>query len=336
MQLLNLDSLHHKKCLLAFSYGTDSTALFHILNEKNIEFDCAFINYKTRVQSDEEEVNAKELCLKFNKNIYIKIAPLNLENGSNFEKKARDIRHKFFDEICIKFNYDTLILAHQLNDCLEWLFMQLSKGSGTVQLCGLEPTNTKIAEFENIKKQISVIRPLINVSRNEIISYLKQKNINYFTDISNFDFKFKRNFIRANFSDAFIEKFEKGVIKSFEFLRADRTALLGEFIYEDSEFFIIEKSINSINLVDLACKKLDVLMSQSSRKQCLKNDCVISHKVCVTSNETNYFVAPFIKQKMDKKFKEKCRVLRIPPLLRGYLSQNQHLMSLFEKHKPLS
>ena len=37
-----------------------------------------------------------------------------------------------------------------------------------------------------------------------------------------------------------------------------------------------------------------------------------------------------------KKFKEKCRVLRIPPLLRGYLSQNQHLMSLFEKHKPLS
>ncbi|HDX8146391.1 TPA: tRNA lysidine(34) synthetase TilS, partial [Campylobacter fetus] len=109
-----------------------------------------------------------------------------------------------------------------------------------------------------------------------------------------------------------------------------------EFIYEDSEFFIIEKSINSINLVDLACKKLDVLMSQSSRKQCLKNDCVISHKVCVTSNETNYFVAPFIKKKMDKKFKEKCRVLRIPPLLRGYLSQNQHLMSLFEKHKPLS
>lgn len=78
IKLSNLDALKNKKCLLAFSHGVDSTALFYLLNELGLEFDLAFVNYKTRAASDLEEASAKELCLKFNKKIYIKTAPLDL------------------------------------------------------------------------------------------------------------------------------------------------------------------------------------------------------------------------------------------------------------------
>lgn len=336
IKLSNLDALKNKKCLLAFSHGVDSTALFYLLNELGLEFDLAFVNYKTRAASDLEEASAKELCLKFNKKIYIKTAPLDLKNGSNFEKTARDIRHSFFDEICIKFGYNSLIFAHQLNDCLEWFFMQLSKGAGIANLCGFEPLETKMAKFENIKKQISVARPLINISRNEILNFLNERDIKYFTDISNCDIKFKRNYIRTKFSDAFINEFSSGVAKSFEFLRNDKKMLLGEFIYDDGEFFIVKKSENSINLIDKAAKRLGVLMSQKSRLLCQKSDCVMSHKICIASNDTHYFISPLNKQKMDKKFKEECRILKIPPLIRPYLYSHRSLVDLFRPYKLLS
>lgn len=334
IELLNLDQLKEHKCLLAFSYGVDSAALFHLLVQNEVWFDCAFINYKTRDQSDTEEQSAKELCAKFNKQIYTKTATLDLQNGSNFEQTARKIRHSFFDEICIKFDYDTLIFAHQLNDALEWLFMQLSKGSGCVGLCGFD--DKKIAKFDQIRKKINIVRPLINTPKSDLLDYLKNNNLKYFIDNSNFDTKFKRNFIRANFSDKFIDEFRSGVTKSLELLRADKKQLLGDFVYEDDNFFIVRKSPNAINLIDIACKKLGILMSLKTRNECIKTDCVISHKISITSDENYYFIAPFLVKIMDKKFKEKCRTLRVPPLLRGFIFEREELLDLLKKYKPLS
>ena len=95
--------------LLAFSYGSDSSALFHFLVQKKINFDLVMINYKTRKNSDLEEQKAKELALEFHKKIFIKIAPV---IKGNFEKEARDFRYDFFEKICLEQNYSNLILAH--------------------------------------------------------------------------------------------------------------------------------------------------------------------------------------------------------------------------------
>lgn len=317
--LENLELLKNKKCLLAFSHGTDSTALFYLLNDEKIDFDIAFVNYKTRQNSDIEQESAKRLAGKFNKKFHLKIAPLNTK--SNFEKRARDIRYSFFDEICIKFSYEILIFAHQLNDCFEWFLMQLSKGSGVATALGLEPVSKKNISFQNEKKEILIVRPLINCTKSTILNYLESRNLQYFNDISNQDLRFKRNFIRAKFSDEFIKKFGSGVIKSFAFLRNDRLCLLGEFVYESEEFFVVNKGLNSIHLIDIAVKKLGVLMSEKTRLEVLRGDCVVSHKVVIASNEKYYFISPFKKCVMDKKFKEKCRILKVPPLLRGYLAK---------------
>lgn len=65
--------------------------------QEKIDFDLVMINYKTRKNSDLEELKAKELALKFHK-IFIKHAP---KFQSNFEKKARDFRYDFFEKFVL-------------------------------------------------------------------------------------------------------------------------------------------------------------------------------------------------------------------------------------------
>ncbi|HFU2366115.1 TPA: tRNA lysidine(34) synthetase TilS, partial [Campylobacter lari] len=132
--------LKNKKNLLAFSHGSDSSALFFMLLNKNIDFDLALINYKTRKNSDKEEQSAKELAKKYNKKIFVKIAT---KIEKNFEANARAVRYEFFDEICKKYKYENLILAHNLNDKFEWFLMQFSKGAGLVELLGFKAVEKK-------------------------------------------------------------------------------------------------------------------------------------------------------------------------------------------------
>ena len=205
---MNLDfsAIKNQKNLLAFSAGVDSTALFFLLLEQNIPFDIAIVDYNLRVQSKDEISYAKELALKYNKQIFIK--DIKLENNSNFEKTARDIRYSFFEKIISENSYENLITAHQLNDKLEWFMMQLSKGAGLVELIGFN-------EFEE-KENYKIYKPLLNITKDELENYLKTNHHKYFIDESNFDEKYKRNFFRKNISNPFLENFSSGVKKSFE------------------------------------------------------------------------------------------------------------------------
>ncbi|MEZ4693765.1 MAG: tRNA lysidine(34) synthetase TilS [Aliarcobacter sp.] len=194
---MNLDfsAIKNQKNLLAFSAGVDSSALFFLLLRQNISFDIAIVDYNLRFQSKEEISYAKELAIKYNKRIFIK--DIKLENNSNFEKMARDIRYKFFEEIISENSYENLITAHQLNDKLEWFFMQLSKGAGLIELIGFN-------EFEQ-KENYKIYKPLLNITKNELEIYLKENNYKYFIDNSNFDEKYKRNYFRHNFANKFLK-----------------------------------------------------------------------------------------------------------------------------------
>ena len=230
---MNLDfsAIKNQKNLLAFSAGVDSVALFFLLLEQNISFDIAIVDYNLRVQSKDEISYAKELALKYNKSIFIK--DVKLENNSNFEKTARDIRYSFFEEIISENSYENLITAHQLNDKLEWFLMQLSKGAGLVELIGFN-------EFEQ-KNNYKIYKPLLNITKDELENFLQINNHKYFIDESNFDEKYKRNFFRHNFSNPFLENFTSGVKKSFEYLQND---------------------LNSLNIQNNPIKKIEELLQE--------------------------------------------------------------------------
>ncbi len=297
--------------LLAFSAGVDSTALFFYLLEKNIDFDIAIVNYHTRETSDAEVEYAKNLAKKYNKKIYIK--ECFLEKFS--EKNARDCRYAFFEGIIKKHKYDTLILAHQLNDRFEWLLMQFSKGAGLKELLAMP-------EFEN-RNFYKIWRPFYNKSRNEILEYLNKNKIKYFIDESNFNQKYKRNFIRANFSNEFIALFQDGVKRSFEYLENDKKLLFNEEWIQKEKLFYFTKENPQIDIkkIDIIAKKLGTLFTKAQRDEIIKTNfsCVIQGKTAIDSNGEKIFIAPYIKTKMDKDFKEKMRKEKIPPKIRGYI-----------------
>lgn len=317
---MNLDFsvIKNQKNLLAFSAGVDSVALFFLLLEQNISFDIAIVDYNLRAQSKDEISYAKELALKYNKTIFIK--DVNLENNSNFEKIARDIRYSFFKEIILNEKYENLITAHQLNDKLEWFLMQLSKGAGLVELIGFN-------EFEQ-KENYKIYKPLLNITKDELENYLKINNHKYFIDESNFDEKYTRNFFRHNFSNPFLENFSSGVKKSFEYLQNDLNSLNIQNNpikkIEELEIFLNQKDDNlNIRTIDLSLKKRGILISSAQRDEILKQkELTISHKINISTLEDYIYIAPVCNEIMDKKFKELCRIKNIPKNIRSYIFKN--------------
>ncbi|MDN5100918.1 tRNA lysidine(34) synthetase TilS [Aliarcobacter butzleri] len=312
---LNFSAIKESKNLLAFSAGIDSSALFFLLLKQNILFDIAIVNYNVRVQSKDEVNYAKDLALKYNKQIYIK--DIKLESTSNFEKTARDIRYKFFEEIIDENSYEVLITAHQLNDKLEWFLMQLTKGAGLVELIGFN-------EFEQ-KENYKVYKPLLEITKEELESFLKQENIKYFIDNSNFDEKYKRNYFRHNFSDKLLSEYTNGIKKSFKYLQDDINSLNIEITpiknFNELEIYQNQKDNNlNIRIIDNSLKKRGFLLSSGQREEILKQkEITISHKINISIKEDFIWICPNVSSIMDKKFKETCRINKIPKNVRNYI-----------------
>ncbi|MCG3715140.1 tRNA lysidine(34) synthetase TilS, partial [Aliarcobacter butzleri] len=285
---LNFSAIKESKNLLAFSAGVDSSALFFLLLKQNIPFDIAIVNYNVRVQSKDEVNYAKELALKYNKQIFIK--EVKLETTSNFEKMARDIRYKFFEEIIDENSYEILITAHQLNDKLEWFLMQFTKGAGLVELIGFN-------EFEQ-KENYKVYKPLLEITKEELENFLKQENIKYFIDNSNFDEKYKRNYFRHNFSDKLLTEYTNGIKKSFKYLQNDINSLNIEIkpikVFDELEIYQNQKDNNlNIRIIDNSLKKRGFLLSSAQREEILKQkEITISHKINISIKEDFIWICP--------------------------------------------
>lgn len=317
IKLENLNEMRNEKLLLAFSHGSDSTALFFLLKQAGVEFDCALVNYRIRASADLEQAAAAKLCKAHNKRFFSISVKL---DGANFEAKARQARRDFFVDICKEHGYTGLVFAHQLNDYFEWFLMRLKRGSGLVNLLG----------FDEKLGDISVFRPLKYTPKDEIIAFLRENEIEYFFDESNNDESFERNFIRKKFSDEFVRLGAAGLARSFEALSVDKELLLGQYLYENNEIFVFANSGSAINLADKALKKLGVLLSKDSRAELQtalesEKSVVFSHKVALCASKNLVFVAPFIKVILEKDFKEKCRKAGIPSKIRGFLADKNEI-----------
>ncbi|GIT98672.1 tRNA lysidine(34) synthetase TilS [Sulfurovum sp. TSL1] len=313
MLTLDLSHLKGKKNLLAFSAGVDSSALFFLLLKYQIKFDIAIVNYGTRETSDEEEMHAKALAKQHKLFCHSIKAPT---FHSHFEKQARDFRYEFFESLITIEGYDTLITAHQLNDQLEWLLMRLSKGAGLSELLGLEPVTQK--------GHYALVRPLLTYSKEELLHYLQTNAYPYFVDESNSDESYERNKFRKHFSDALISEYKEGIQRSMEYLRKDKEILESGFqtLYSNKLLHIVKLHAPAakVKAADLTLKKLGYLLSAPQRQEIEKeSSLVIGGAWSIALQEDLLFIAPFLTVDMPKKFKELCRVLKVPAKIRPYL-----------------
>lgn len=346
-KLLHLDALRGAKNLLAFSGGVDSSCLFFLLLGEKIDFDLAIVNYGVRKSAKDELKYAKKLAKKYDKKIFILDSP---KITRNFESEARRTRYAFFERVILAHNYENLILAHQLNDRFEWLLMQLTKGCGLNSLLGFKSIEEVDFRFLGSESQIvsawdspldssqnyRIIRPMSAISRDEILAFLKKQKITFFIDKSNKNEKFKRNYFRVHFGNKLIKNFKSGILKSFEFLSADFSALYGESrVLKIEHIFLIgrksrdigENHLQILSNIDSVAKNLGYVISKNQRDEIVKSgfSCVVADKIIIDSNKHTIFVVAkdlSKAQKHNKKFRDKLRLAQIPPKIRPFVSES--------------
>ena len=174
--------------VVGLSGGADSVALLHILHSLNYNCIAAHCNFHLRgEESDRDEQFASEfaatLGVPFHKTDFDTIS-YSRKNKISIEMAARELRYKWFETLREKENADAIAVAHHKDDNIETLLLNLIRGTGLKGLTGIKPVNGKI------------IRPLLCLSKEEIIEYLTKNKLNYVVDSSNKEDQFTRNKIR--------------------------------------------------------------------------------------------------------------------------------------------
>jgi len=313
-ELLHLDLLKEGRVLLAFSGGVDSTALFHLLIEHNIAFDIAHVNYHTRTSSDDEKQSAEALALTHGLSCYTHSCRL---GGVNFEHRAREERYKFFGYLIKKHGYRYLLTAHQLNDRLEWLMMQMCRGSGLPEMLGIRSHDRR--------DEIEILRPLLEWDRDSIEAYLAEHNIPHHIDESNADERYTRNFFRHRYSAPMMRDYRDAIRRSFRYLEEDNSSLIEPMDFTSIDAFAYAHNPRNIRSlvygIDTFFKHRGYLLSQHD-KEALKHggEHIIARNTVVSIVDHYTFIAPYEHNVvMDKGFREECRKLRVGAKLRGYL-----------------
>lgn len=176
--------------VVAVSYGPDSMALLSILKNKydNAKIICTHVHHNHRKESDQEALDLKKYC-DTNDIIFEMIKIDKYSNDKFTEEEARNIRYAFFDGIIKKYNAKYLFTAHHGDDLVETVLMRLTRGSTLKGYSGISPSSEK--------EEYQIIRPLLFVTKNELITYCNENNIPYAVDKSNEELDYTRNRYRA-------------------------------------------------------------------------------------------------------------------------------------------
>jgi tRNA(Ile)-lysidine synthase len=179
-----------ERVLLAVSGGIDSMVMTHIILRSGYVAGIAHCNFSLRAdESDKDEKMVQQYAAKNNIPFYttrFDTKTFAKEKGLSVQMAARELRYKWFETIRRKYKYDKIAIAHNLNDNIETVLINLIRGTGITGLTGMKSMNNRI------------IRPILFATRNDIIKYSKRHRIAYREDMSNADTKYLRNKIRHN------------------------------------------------------------------------------------------------------------------------------------------
>ena len=200
---LNIDG----KVIVACSGGPDSMFLLHVLKELGLDVVCAHVNHNLREESKEEYKYVEEYCK--NNNIIFEGTELHDLPSVNTELRARERRYEFFKTLIDKYNSKYLFTAHHGDDLIETIILRIVRGS----------TLNGYAGFNIItdKKYYKIIRPLVYLTKADIMHYLDKNNIKYYMDATNLDDIHLRNRYRKNVLPILKEEDKKVHIKFLKY-----------------------------------------------------------------------------------------------------------------------
>ena len=182
------------KYIVALSGGADSVSLLfvlkHLEHELGIDVEAAHCNFHLRgAESVRDEEFCKQLCERLSVPLHLihfdTQAYADLHRVS-IEMAARDLRYGYFENLRRDIEAQDICVAHHRDDSVETVLLNLVRGTGLRGLRGIQPRNGNI------------IRPLLSLSREDIVQYLDALGENYVTDSTNLHNDVKRNKIRLD------------------------------------------------------------------------------------------------------------------------------------------
>jgi len=207
------------KILLTVSGGIDSISMAHLFHKAGFSFDIAHCNFKLRgYESEGDQEFVQKLAKKYGCDFYSRnfdTKEYAQNNSVSIQMAARELRYQWFNELANQHKYSRIAVAHNRNDIVETMMINLIRGTGLKGLTGIK------------SRQESIIRPMLFASRTEIVSYVANEKLEYREDSSNKETKYHRNLIR------------KEIIPLIEQINPSFT----ETVIEESEVF---QSVNSL------------------------------------------------------------------------------------------
>lgn len=176
--------------IVALSGGADSVALLLIMKELGYNVSAAHCNFHLRGEESERD---ELFCTNFCKRLDITLHRIHFDTQEyaqlhkvSIEMAARDLRYRYFAQLAKDIEADGICVAHHRDDNAETLLLNLLRGSGVDGLAGIAPKNGNI------------LRPLLCISRENILEYLNTRKQDYVVDSTNLEDDALRNKIRLH------------------------------------------------------------------------------------------------------------------------------------------
>jgi tRNA(Ile)-lysidine synthase len=230
------------RVLVAVSGGADSVCLLTLLHEMReralvpgIELRMAHVNYGLRGdESEEDEAFVRELGSKLGVPVDCERVRLTPKSGGTLQSRARDARYAFFERVLREQGMAVVATGHTADDQAETVLLWLMRGAGTGGLTGI-PVKRVISEGSRALtgragEPPGIIRPLLGVTRRQVLDYLAFRGMPYRSDSSNGTPRYRRNRIRREILPA-LRSLNPGIVevlaRGADILAADAAVLDG-------------------------------------------------------------------------------------------------------------
>ncbi len=180
------------RVLVALSGGPDSVALLHMLitlrPEYRLTLSALYINHKVRKRAAKtEEQFCAQLCARLKVKFLVESADIPAmarRQKKGIEETARDFRYQTFERLARELSFNKVALGHHADDQAETILFRILRGTGLSGLRGMPASRDRI------------IRPMLRLRREDILTYLTKHKLEFCTDQSNSTIDFARNYLR--------------------------------------------------------------------------------------------------------------------------------------------
>jgi len=245
---------------VALSGGLDSVVLLDTVckaqaRNKQSQIYAFHIHHGLQKQADDWLIFCEKLAKKYKIHFDFRLLHLtgNQEQG-NLEARARAGRYEALTDLCAEYGINDLLLAHHQNDQAETVLLQLLRGAGVAGTAGMPGSR----ELKIKEGKITLWRPLLEQSKQELEVYAKEYKLKWIDDPSNQDSKYRRNAIRKTIIPA-LEKLQPEAIANLARsagLLGEAQTLLDRLAMQDAKTIFIKDGIQLKQLLELSKKDL--------------------------------------------------------------------------------